>query len=210
MPAEIIDVHRVTLMWRMWREIGQTLRQFDSEDDLGPKSHHEGPCKDQTVIIKQKQGPEAPESHRDCTRHCGVNPEPHTDVRTYSDLQRLFHGCRVPVHKEPRLRHWLELCSSCTECPGWPPLCSAPLRGSQPQGQLEGWQSSLWPCSELSREMGTRCWGWQRDPVRSQASSRRPWPRVSVGLGMPLAYLHAASQFGEWANVAGIHLKGTM
>lgn len=207
MPAEIIDVHRVTLMWRMWREIGQTLRQFDSEDDLGPKSHYEGPCKDQTVIIKQNQGPEAPESHRDCVRHCSVNPDLHTDVRTYSGLQRLFHGCRVPVHKEPRLRHWLELCSSCPECPGWPPLCSAPLKGSQPRGQLEGWQSSLWPWAErweqgaegdterpteepsVFTKTMTQCLRWVGNATGISACCKSVW-RVSKRSWHPLEKYH--------------------
>lgn len=96
MTAEIIHVHRVTLMWRMWREIGQTLRKFESEDDSGPKSKHEGLHKDQTVIIKLKQALEAPESHRDHARRCSINPELHTDVGNVLGFSETFPQMQSP------------------------------------------------------------------------------------------------------------------
>lgn len=44
--------------------------------------------------------------------------------------------------------------------------------------------------------------------VRIQVSSWWPWSNSSIAPGMP-SYLHAASQLGEWANIAHIHLKST-
>lgn len=51
------------IIWRTWRELGQTLQEFESKGDPGPGPKHEELWKDQTVIIKIKHALEAPESH---------------------------------------------------------------------------------------------------------------------------------------------------